>query len=268
MRMADPFPQLLIAAARHHLRMRKKKSLTSSASLSLAGEILAVAAGLKPAFLYDYSSAGISQIVTYVQELQTISQLGCRLHVLSIAETVLIINLEVMQLWLETVLLKNNVPFIDVSASRTCPGFCEPEDVHLIKGHLFEVLSHIQAQAADTSQMLSSSTIFSAEFNLCTLFGVLLGYPAAYSFHAQKSFENCLSLTPLRVFTIQATFCKISSDFKVRFYSFSVPELLYPAVKTSLNTWCENLKDAFKAQKYFADLSISTEVVAEVAVTL
>ncbi|XP_067324177.1 UPF0739 protein C1orf74 homolog [Anolis sagrei] len=267
MRM-EPFSQLLIAAARQHLRMRKKKCLSPSASLNLAGEIFAVAAGLKPAFLYDYTPAGISQIVSYIQELQNISQLGGRLHILSIAENVFLINLETMQLWLEMVLQKNTVFFVDVAASKTCPGFCEPEDVDFIKGHLVEILCHVKAQATDTSQILSSSPAISTECNLCTLFGVLLGFPAAYSFPAQKSFENCLSLVPLRVFTIQATFCKISNDFRVRFYSFSVPESLYPVMKTDLSMWCENLQNAFKTQKYFADLSISTEVVTQVAVTL
>ncbi|XP_061488029.1 UPF0739 protein C1orf74 homolog [Rhineura floridana] len=266
--MAEPFPRLLIAAARHHLRIGKKKVLSRSASLNLAGEILAVAAGLKPAFLYDYNSAGTSQILSYVQQLQAINLLGCRLHILSIAESVLIVNLGKMLLWLETILLKDNVPFIDVSASRTCPSLCDSEDVGLIKDHLSEILNHIKAQTSDTSRTLSSSVVFSVKWNLCTLFGVLLGYPAAYSFPAQKSFDNCLSLTPLRVFTVQATFCKISSDFKVQFYSFSIPELLYPIMKIGLDAWCENLKDAFKAQKDFADLYITNEVVALAAVAL
>ncbi|XP_033008823.1 UPF0739 protein C1orf74 homolog [Lacerta agilis] len=266
--MAEPFPQLLIAAARQHLRIGKKKVLSRSASLNLAGEILAVAAGLKPAFLYDYNSAGTSQILSYVQQLQTINPLGCQLHILSIAENVLIVNLGLMLRWLETILLKDNIPFVDVSASRTCPSLCDLEDVGLIKGHLSEILNHIKAQAADTSQMLSSSAVFCSKWNLCTLFGVLLGYPAAYSFPVQKSFDNCLSLTPLRVFTVQATFCRISNDFRVRFYSFSIPELLYPVMKMGLDVWCENLKDAFKAQKDFADLCITNEVVALAAVAL
>ncbi|XP_044303018.1 UPF0739 protein C1orf74 homolog [Varanus komodoensis] len=266
--MAEPFCQLLIATAQRHLNTGKKKGFSPLSSLNLAGEILAVAAGLKPAFLYDYNSAGISQILSYMQQLQKISQLECRLHILSIAENILIINLEILLLWLETILLKNNIPFIDVSASRKCPCLCDPKDVSLIKGHLSEILNHIKVVAADTTQTLSSSVVFSAEWNLCTLFGVLLGYPAAYSFAAQKSFDNCLSLAPLRVFTVQATFCKLNSNFRVRFYSFSIPELLYPDIKMDLDIWCEKLKDAFKAQKHFADLSITTEIVVQAAVVL
>nr|XP_056701241.1 UPF0739 protein C1orf74 homolog [Euleptes europaea] len=265
--MAKPFPQLLVAAAQHHLSA-KKKGLSRSASLQLAGEILAVAAGLKPAFLYDYNLAGCSQILSYVQQLQTISELGCRLHILSIADNVLIINLDMTVQWLETLQLDNKIAFIDVSAARTSPGFCETADIDSIKKHISELLSHLKALAADLSQDLSSSAVFSAEWNLCTLFGVLLGYPAAYSFPAPKSFDNCLSLAPLRVFTVQATFCRISNDLRVRLYSFSVPENLCSVMKTGIDEWCENLQDACRSQKDFSDLCITTEVVTLEAVAL
>ncbi|XP_053100781.1 UPF0739 protein C1orf74 homolog [Hemicordylus capensis] len=268
MGMAKPFSHLLIAAAQHHIRTGKKTKLSHSSTLRLAGEVLAVAAGLKPAFLYDYNSAGILQILNYVQQLQSISQIGCRLHILSIADNVLIINLEMMQLWLEMLLLQNNISFIDVSASRTCPGLCDPEVVGVIKSHISDILDHIKAMVADTSQLLSSSAVFSTEWNLCTLFGVLLGYPASYSFPAQKNFDNCLSLVPLRVFTAQATLCRIHTDFKVPFYSFSVPDILYPSIKIGLDAWCEKLKEAFRAQKDFTDLCITTEVVTLTAVAL
>ncbi|XP_054836477.1 UPF0739 protein C1orf74 homolog [Eublepharis macularius] len=265
--MAKPFPQQLIAAAQHHLRAGKK-GLSRSTSLKLAGEILAVAASLKPAFLYDYNLARCPQILSYIQQLQTISELGCQLHVLSIADNILIINLDMMVQWLDTVLLNNNIFFIDVSAARTCPGFCDTADVGSILEHISEILNHLKALAADTSQVVSSSAVFSAEWNLCTLFGVLLGYPAAYSFPAPKSFENCLSLAPLKVFTVQATFCKISNDLRIRLYSFSVPENLYSDMKTRIDDWCENLKDASRSQKDFSDLCITTEVVTLEAVAL
>lgn len=266
--MADPFSCLLLAAAQRHIKSGKKKGLASSTSLRLAGEILAVADGLKPAFLYDYNSAGITQILSYVQELQTIAQLGCQLHVLSIADNILIINVDMMLVWLETLLLQNSVPFIDISACRTCPGICDLEVVRSIKGHISEILNYIKVLVADTSQSLSSSAVFNPEWNLCTLFGVLLGYPASYSFPAQKSFDNCLPMVPLRVFTIEATFSRISDHFRVPFYSFSIPESLYPGMKVGLDAWCDNLNEAFRAQKDFTDLCIASEVITLTAVAL
>ncbi|KAJ6657920.1 hypothetical protein lerEdw1_001710 [Lerista edwardsae] len=265
--MAESFSCLLLAAAQRHIKSGKK-GLASSTSLRLAGEILAVANGLKPAFLYDYNSAGITQILSYVKELQTISQLGCRLHVLSIADNILIINMDMMLVWLETLFLQNSVPFIDISAYRTCPGICDLEVVGAIKGHISEILNHMKALAAGTTQSLSSSAVFSSEWNLCTLFGVLLGYPASYSFPAQKSFDNCLPMVPLRVFTIEATFSRINDHFRVPFYSFSIPESLYPGMKVGFDAWCENLNEAFRAQKDFTDLCIASEVITLTAVAL
>lgn len=268
MRMAESFSSLLIAAAQHHIKSGKRKGLPSSTSLRLAGEILAVADGLKPAFLYDYNSAGITQILSYVQELQSVCLLGCRLHILSIADNVLIINVDMMLERLETLLLQNNVPFIDISACRMCPVICELEGVGAIKDHLSEIVNHIKAHAAGTPRSLSSSEIFSPEWNLCTLFGVLLGYPASYSFPAQKSFDNCLSMVPLRVYTIQATFSRLNDNFRVPFYSFSIPESLYPDMKMVIDGWCENLKGAFRTQEDFTDLCITSEIITLTAVAL
>lgn len=265
--MAQPLPRLLVAAAQHHLRAGKK-GLSRSSSLQLAGEIGGVAAGLKPAFLYDYNLAGCPQILSYLQQLQTIGDLGSRLHVLSIADNVLIVNVDVMVPWLETLLLANKVSFVDVSAARTSPSFCATPDVDSIKEHISEILNHLKALAGNPSWVFSSSAVFSAEWNLCTLFGVLLGYPAAYSFPARESFDNCLALTPLRVFTVHATCCKISNDLRVRLYSFSVPENLYSLMKTGIDEWCETLQDASRSQKDFSDLCITAEIVTLEAVAL
>ncbi|KAL8164628.1 UNVERIFIED_CONTAM: hypothetical protein K2H54_054384 [Gekko kuhli] len=250
-----------------HLRAGKR-GLSRSSSLRLAGEIRAVAAGLKPAFLYDYNSAGAPQILSYVRQLQAISDHGSRLHVLSIADHVLIVNVDVMVPWLETLLLGNKVSFVDVSAARPSPSLCNTPGVDSIKGHISEILSHLKALAGDPSWVLSSSAVFSAEWNLCTLFGVLLGYPAAYSFPTRENFDNCLALTPLRVFTVHTTCCSISNDLRVRLYSFSVPENLYSLMKTGIDEWCETLQDASRSQKDFSDLCITTEIVTLEAVAL
>uniref|UniRef100_A0A8C4VN42 Chromosome 1 open reading frame 74 n=2 Tax=Gopherus evgoodei TaxID=1825980 RepID=A0A8C4VN42_9SAUR len=266
--MATLSPQLLTAAAQQNLRPGRKKSLSPAASLHLAGEILAVASGLKPALLYDYNSVGVDKIENYLLQIQGIGLTKHRLHLLNIADNVLILNLEKTALWLEMLLLTNKVPFIDVSASRTCPGHCEPEYVESIKGHIAEILAHVKTLPNITSQPVTTSEIFSSDWNLCTIFGVLLGYPASYTFTSEQGFDNCLSLTPLRVFTVQASCCRISKDLRVRIYSFSVPENLHLAMKEALDAWSGNLKDVFSVQNDFANLCISTEVVSLAAVAL
>uniref|UniRef100_A0A8C8SIE4 Chromosome 1 open reading frame 74 n=1 Tax=Pelusios castaneus TaxID=367368 RepID=A0A8C8SIE4_9SAUR len=260
--------QLLIAAAEQNLRPKRKKGLSPAGALHLAGEILAVASGLKPAVLYDYNTVGIDKIENYLHQIQAIGLTRRRLHLLNVADNVLILNLEETALWLERLLLTNKVPFIDVSISRSCPGHCEPKHVESIKGHIAEILAHVKPLVSVTSQLVTSSEIFSADWNLCTIFGVLLGYPASYTFATEQGFENCLSLTPLRGFTVQAACCRISKDLRVRIYSFSVPENMYLAMKEGLDTWCRNLRDVFSAQNDFTNLCISTEVVSLTAVAL
>ncbi|XP_006035896.1 UPF0739 protein C1orf74 homolog [Alligator sinensis] len=261
-------PQLLIAAAQQNLRRGKKKGLSPAGCLHLAGEILAVASGLKPAFLYDYNAVGVEQVQNYLRQIQDMGLTRHPLHLLSIADNILILNLEKTVLHLESLLLMNKVLLIDVSASRKCPQPCEPEHVDSLKGHISDLLAHVKAAERVASQPVSTSQIFSADWNLCTMFGVLLGYPAFYVFNAEKGFENCLSLTPLRVFTVQASCPQISKDLRVRIYSFSVPENLYPAMKEELDLWCGHMKDLFSSQSDFVNVFVSTEVVSLAAVAL
>ncbi|XP_015260869.1 PREDICTED: UPF0739 protein C1orf74 homolog, partial [Gekko japonicus] len=261
-------PGLLLAAAQRHLRAggrkkTKERGLSRPSCLQLAGEVGAVAAGLKPAFLYDYSPAGPAQVLRYLRQLQALGGGalgggGGRLHVLSLADHVLVVNVDVAVRRLEALLLAEDtvVSFVDVSAARTSPALCSAPDVEAIRGHLSEILSHLKALAAggggdpspralSSSSSSSSSALFSADWNLCTLFGVLLGYPAAYSFPArEEGLGNCLALTPLRVFTVHATCRRISQDLRVRLYSFSVPEDLYSLLKAGIDAWCETLQDA------------------------
>ncbi|XP_019369602.1 PREDICTED: UPF0739 protein C1orf74 homolog [Gavialis gangeticus] len=261
-------PPLLIAAAQQNLRRGKKKGLSPAGCLHLAGEILAVASGLKPAFLYDYNAVGVEQVRDYLRQVQDIGLTRHPLHLLSIADNILILNLEKTVLHLESLLLRSKVLLVDVSASRECPRLCEPEQVDSLKGHVSDLLAHVKAVERVASQPVSTSQIFSADWNLCTVFGVLLGYPASYVFNAEKGFENCLSLTPLRVFTVQASCPRISKDLRVHIYSFSVPENLYPAMKEELDLWCGRMKDLFSSQSDFVNVLVSTEVVSLAAVAL
>ncbi|XP_010215156.1 PREDICTED: UPF0739 protein C1orf74 homolog [Tinamus guttatus] len=109
---------------------------------------------------------------------------------------------------------------------------------------------------------------FSPGWNLCTVFGVVLGYPLAYTFAVEDGFENCLALTPLRVFTVQASCPRIRDNLTIQIYSFSIPENLYPEVKEVVDAWCDNLKNSFSSQNDFANLCISSEVVTLSAVAL
>ncbi|NXG77782.1 CA074 protein, partial [Baryphthengus martii] len=157
---------------------------------------------------------------------------------------------------------------VDVSAGRRCPALCGPVEAEAIRGHLTALLAHLGATEAASAGPVSSSEVVPTGWNLCTVVGVLLGYPAAYAFATEESTENCLALTPLRVFTVQASCPRIRDGLRVQIYSFSIPENLCMELKEVLDAWCNELKEAFSVQNDFVDLCIASEVVSLPAVAL
>lgn len=115
--MSTPSLQLLVAATQQTLGMGKRRGPPRAVCLHLAGEVLAVARGLKPALLYDYNCAGASELQNYLEELQGLGFLTQGLHILELGENSLIVSPERVCEHLEQVLL-GTVAFVDVSSSQ------------------------------------------------------------------------------------------------------------------------------------------------------
>ncbi|NXO02893.1 CA074 protein, partial [Rhinopomastus cyanomelas] len=256
---------LLLAAAREELGARRRR-FPAGRALHLAGEVLAVAAGLKPALLYDCSAAGPEQLRRYLGRLREAGLALGRLHVLGAAGSALLLHPPRALRSLRAAIRAQPAPFMEVSAGRARPELCGPLEAEAIRGHLSALAEHLTAVEAASAGPLSSSEVVPAGWNLCTVAGVLLGYPAVYTFAPQA--ENCLALAPLRVFTARATCPRIQDGLRVQIYSFSVPESLCMELRELLDTWCDELKEAFSAQSDFVDLHIGSEVVALPAVAL
>ncbi|XP_029429933.1 UPF0739 protein C1orf74 homolog [Rhinatrema bivittatum] len=263
--MASAFSNMLVSIARRCLGTGKKRGFSQAASLDLAAQLLAVDCGLRPAFLYDYSTAEVAQVRKYVEAVQATGLTQCPMHLLAIAGNILILNAERAAARLEA-LLGGDIFIIDVSAWRSCPTVCDPGIVDQIKAYIRGILNHLKALEIDSAETVSLSEMCSPDWNLCTVFGILLGYPASYWFSTERGFENCLPLVPLRVFSVEASWPAISSRF--RLYSFSVPEALCFPLEEHLDAWSENLKRALKGQTNFQDLSVTTETVSLAAVAL
>ncbi|NXB06230.1 CA074 protein, partial [Cnemophilus loriae] len=146
------------------------------------------------------------------------------------------------------------------------PALCAPAEARAVRGHLAALLGHLRDAEAASAEPVTASEVVPSDWNLCTVAGVLLGYPAVYTF--AEGAENCLALTPLRVFTAQASCPRIKDGLRVQIYSFSVPESLCAELREVLDAWCEELQEAFSAQSDFVDLCISSEVVSLPAVAL
>ncbi|XP_041084866.1 UPF0739 protein C1orf74 homolog isoform X2 [Polyodon spathula] len=262
----------LIAASQQCLRTGKRKGLPPAVSLNLAAQILAVDAGFKPAFLYDCNAAGAEQMRLY---LQTLLDTGCLTRpprVLDIDGNVVVINTQQAIYRLEKLLLKNQVTVIDVSRARGEPAVADAgvrsAVEHLVTVFVDYLKSLSWDDALSVAPVVHLPEELPSKWNLCTLFGLLLGYPAAYWFDTEKSAENCLSMTPLRVTAVSASCSLIAEMPPVRLYSFTIPEALWTETQGLMDTWTQDLEDRFRQQSVFTRLIIAAETVALPAVAL
>ncbi|XP_078276385.1 UPF0739 protein C1orf74 homolog [Rhinoraja longicauda] len=262
----------VVFATQKSLRMNRKKGFSKSRCLQLAAEILAVDSGLKPSFLFDYCSSNAEQIRVYVQELWNTGLLSEQLHILSIQDNTFVTNLTRTIRHLERTLQENGVPVIDVSLHRNSPQLAESWVAKQVEAQVDIIWKHLKSQVIhaemSTPGVVTASEIFSPEWNLCTVFGFLLGFPASYWFDVNQSFENCLSMTQLRAFSVSAFCPRITENLEHRMYSFSVPEILYLDLQSTVETWQRDLQSDFSKQSSFSDLCISTEVVCLPGITL
>ncbi|XP_072281590.1 UPF0739 protein C1orf74 homolog [Pyxicephalus adspersus] len=250
-------------AAKHHLKERKR-----SLALKLAAEILFVDCGLKTSFLYDLNGASVVQIQEYLKELHQMGFIKRPLHVLSIADNILIINVSRTLSYLRLLLDTEDLYVIDVSAQLKQPEMFNQDRLCEIKSQLLDLLTLLRPYQYIKPEKISVADIPSPGWNLCTMFGFLLHFPAVYWFDTSKNFDNCLSFTPLKHFTVQTVCPKIGLQ-KIPVYSFSIPESVYDSVQALLQTWINGLRQMIHVHSSdFKDLEIITETVTLPTVAL
>lgn len=252
----------LQSAAKHHLKGCKR-----SFALRLAAEILAVDCDLKPCFLYDLGAAEVLQIQRYLKELHHIGFIQGPLHILNLEGTILIINVPRATSYLAMLLNSGELHVVDVSSTLKHPEVCAQDRLWIIQSQLSDLLTHLTPYQRELPGSISTAEIASTEWNLCTIFGFLLRYPAVYWFDTARNFENCLPFTPLKRVTVETTCSKIGRQ-KLQLYSFTLPESVYHTLQLLLQDWTENLKRAFDEQCHFKDLKIVMETVTLPAVAL
>ncbi|XP_053313579.1 UPF0739 protein C1orf74 homolog [Spea bombifrons] len=258
--------ELHLASSRH-LKERKKRLFSVAVSLKLAADILSVDCGLKPCFLYDYSGAGVHQIQGYVEELQHMGFIKGHLHILNIADNILIINVTRAMSCISALVHSNDFYLIDVSASLNQPVVCNRDDVPLIQSQLNYLLDHLTQYQHEQPATVSVGDVQFPDWNLCTIFGFLLNFPAVYWFDTTSGFENCLSLVPLRHLTVQGDCSRLGLK-RTHIYSFTVPESVCHILQKHLEDWFEKLRQTFLSQSHFKDLEILTDTVTLTAVAL
>lgn len=248
---------------------KKNKPLCSSSCLDLIAQCVATDLGLKPAVLYDVNGASAEQVYHYLKALQEGGFVSLALRTVTLGGNIFIVNLNQIILHLERLLLTGSVVVIDVCPSRAEPaafdiGWGGTED--MIKA----VLSYFTKKSVnqDGKTMIEIGEDLVENWNLCTLFGVLLGYPATYWFDQNKSFENCLSLQPLVVTKVSLIWQTGHGSHQFCLFSFSIPEALWTQAEATYENWTENLQQQLERQTAFTELKISKTNITLPAVTL
>ncbi|XP_037535260.1 UPF0739 protein C1orf74 homolog [Nematolebias whitei] len=253
--------ELFVAAARKCLSVGRK-SLSVSQSLDLAAQVSAVSLGLKPALLYDSNGASVAQVQQYLSSLQSLQLASESLLILDLNGNSLIVNAGAVRSNME------QVAVVDVCHSLDKPAISEAQRRGLgsVMEGLLQLLEGFQQLHEPGKPLCIQEKC--EEWNLCTVFGVLLGFPVTYWFDQAESFENCLSMTPLMVVTASATWQAGGTGHRCRLYSFSVPAALQEETQSELENWRLRLLERFEQQNVLKDLSISRSTVTLPSVTL
>ncbi len=252
--------ELFVAAARKSLSTGRK-SLSVSQSLDLAAQVLAVDLGLKPALLYDSNGAGTDQVQQYLSSLQSSQLVSKSLVTLDLNGSALIVNPGTVRSTVEQRFHDSSVAVIDVCHSLKKPTITDPlrgEMKSMTHDFLLLLRGLGEMQEAEKPHYVGEKA---EEWNLCTVFGLLLGYPITYWFDQTKSFENCLSMTPLMVTKASVTWQPDSAGHRCCLYSFSVPAVLLQETQPNLEHWKLCLQERFQQQNVLKDLTFCQSTV-------
>ncbi|XP_035517778.1 UPF0739 protein C1orf74 homolog [Morone saxatilis] len=257
--------ELFVAAARKCLSAGRK-SLSVPQSLDLAAQVSAVDLGLKPALLYDSNGASADQVQRYLSSLQSSQLVSESLLTLDLNGNALIVNPVTVRSNVEQLCRGSSVAVIDVCHLLEKPTVTDPlggELKSMIHGLLLLLRGLDRLKEAEKPHYVGEK---SEEWNLCTVFGLLLGYPVTYWFDQTKSFENCLSMTPLTLTTASATWQ--ATGHRCCLYSFSVPAVLLQEMQSNLENWRFCLQQRFQQQNVLKDLKVCQSVVTLPSVCL
>ncbi|XP_029007732.1 UPF0739 protein C1orf74 homolog [Betta splendens] len=261
--------QELFVSTAHKCLSVGRKSPPVSQGVDLAVQVLAVDLGLKPALLYDSNGASSEQVHHYLSSLQSYQLVSKSLLTLDLNGNTLIFNPGTVVSNLERVLCDNSVAVVDVCHSLEKPVITEQLTAELrsITEDLLLLLKGSENLRETCSKPLSAGEKCD-QWNLCTVFGLLLGFPVTYWFDQNKSFENCLSMTPLVVTTAAATWQPDVTSHRCCLYSFSIPEVLREQTHSTLEHWRLCLQDKFHQQNVLKDLTVGQTAVTLPSVCL
>ncbi|XP_077491150.1 UPF0739 protein C1orf74 homolog [Amblyomma americanum] len=192
------------------------------------------ARGCKPAFLWDVNEPTDRAVADCLRLCSTTGDV----RALRLGRDVLLCNVPETLRRLGDAQLK----FVDVSARLRSPRVLAmpPSGVadmlSLLKRRLAEAASPPAFRDAAFADVVPAD----GDWNLCTAFGVLLGYPVVYWFDGGPDAANCLAMEELNVVRVRGAGRTPTEWDDV--YSFSFPLTLGVELKPHVDSWWEQLR--------------------------
>ncbi|XP_013408864.1 UPF0739 protein C1orf74 homolog [Lingula anatina] len=247
----------------------KKQRLRPKLVASISMDILAVDVGIKPSFLFDYWAITATEMTNLLKELRDSGLTQHKLQVLvfnppeeknsmgDFVPDVFIFDRNSTVDWLNSV-LNGGSPVTVVDVSKEVGRPVVKIDITDITEQVGGIITHIQlSREFDVVEIPTS-----AEWNLTTLSGVLLGYPFSYWYHPPSpDADNCLGYTPQVNYQVT---CKMNTDGAISakkelvdhtLYSFSIPHSVNS--EETINFWFKSLQGKFQRQNIFLDPYLS-----------
>ncbi|KAL1430265.1 hypothetical protein MTO96_015145 [Rhipicephalus appendiculatus] len=140
--------------------------------------------------------------------------------------------------------------FVDVSVRLPAPTAPASPPVGVLA--MLSSLERRLAEMAATPSRCDDKLAYlepDREWNLCTAFGVLLGYPVVYWFEGGADAGNCLAMEELNVVRVRSSMATVGSPEGVRqttasddVYSFSYPAALDGELRPHVDAWWQRLR--------------------------
>ncbi|XP_072025565.1 UPF0739 protein C1orf74 homolog [Amphiura filiformis] len=261
---------------------------------AVACDIIAVCQGIKPGFLYDYGAVSSHSLAALTSDVfQTISHeqskggKKCDMCVITLEQDVMLVNIEALYRRLEEqehCMESSTSNIIDVSENLKSPQILSFSSPHGIK-----LKQELHRFCAQCKQLLSKRNVDvkvaevelpeTENFNLTTIFGLLIGYPVFYWYQGGAEAANCLDMVPLIVYEIVCDLRNNFTDSQSQtshtydgfqsstkhcdgskaeslpskdddllksghaVYSFSIPECVSDHCRERIHSWFHNLQD-------------------------
>lgn len=247
----SPEPTTVEQTRQQNILTRKLRKLLGKGILL---RLYFVSRHLKPCYLWDACEPTAAIARTCILRCWTSFSETGTLHVLCAGSDILICNVVQTVRHLNPAALWNKVRFVDVTATEGFPKLLKqsPAELNNMLTSLLCQLQQVLKSPDSVGDNVATTVLeLNPRWNLCSMFGVLLGFPVVYWFQGGSDAANCLSMEELRVVSVRCSNVPcLVQDSKVQVsehevYSFSFPVRWEVELSAHVKAWFDKLCSDF-----------------------